>query len=370
MSTIYANEQWWQENGHAWVKEIEKRRNTQPLYGIQEIVLSDYFSHIPKGSKVLEFGAGFGRHAKYLKEIDDLEYFAVDQSPTMKLAYEQYTGSLDNYFVIEPRDRLPFPDNYFNVVFTVSVLIHINPEHIQNILRELQRVAKNVVLHFENKYVEHAQLAYQDHGGCWMHCIPELYNLPVNIYNELSEEQDLYTVQLNPNSDYLFDMSATEMGRLKVAGSYLKKGLDTFEGEVKWRQERLEKVEEENRTFQEELKRCKECLEKVEEENRINQGEIKRYQELLKVAKDELKSVGSENVLFRKSLIQYKDLVNESENRVALLESKEKEFNNYINTLNCELAAIKNCCSFRLLQKLWNNRMLVALWKTVKKISK
>ena len=156
-SKVYDNEKWWQENGLQWVKEIEKRRKSQPLYGIQEVILADYFQGIPEKSKVLEFGAGFGRHAKYLNKLNNIEYYAVDQSPTMLTAFNAYTDDEipnDRYILIEPRQRLPFPDNYFDVVFTVSVLIHINPEHIKIIIDELKRVSKHVILHFENKVTD------------------------------------------------------------------------------------------------------------------------------------------------------------------------------------------------------------------------
>lgn len=82
-NNIYENEAWWQQNGMGWADEVEKRRSLQPLYGIQEVILTHIFSKLPKESKVLEFGVGFGRHVDYLSDIPNIEVYGVDQSPTM-----------------------------------------------------------------------------------------------------------------------------------------------------------------------------------------------------------------------------------------------------------------------------------------------
>ena len=59
---------WWQENGFGWIEEINYRKSRQVYYHIQELVLLDYLLN-SDFHRILEFGCGFGRHLKYLKEI-------------------------------------------------------------------------------------------------------------------------------------------------------------------------------------------------------------------------------------------------------------------------------------------------------------
>ena len=326
---VYDNEKWWQDNGFEWLQEIEKRRSTQPLYSIQEIVLTEYFSTLPQGSKVLEFGAGFGRHANYLSELANIEYFAVDQSPTMLDAMKVYTHErIDENHVtlIEPRQPLPYPDNYFDVVYTVSVLIHINPMHIGEIIQELKRVAKHVILHFENKLTDMSTLQFQDHNGCWKHAVQNLYE-NVQVVNDLSSEQTLYIVPLSQDEGYEFSLNPVLKDRLSIMDQYLTQGLKVLEGEAGWRQEALEKSEAKNRELEGEVGWRQEALEKSEAKNRELEGEVGWRQEALE--KSEAKNrelegeVGWRQEALEKSEAKNRELEGEVGWRQEALEKSE-----------------------------------------------
>ena len=74
--------QWWQDHGHEWPDEMEKRYTTTPLYNIQELMVSTYMAHSAP-ARVLEFGCGTGRFLRHLRHIDGLEVFGYDQSVSM-----------------------------------------------------------------------------------------------------------------------------------------------------------------------------------------------------------------------------------------------------------------------------------------------
>ena len=379
---VYDNEKWWQDNGFEWLQEIEKRRSTQPLYSIQEIVLTEYFSTLPQGSKVLEFGAGFGRHANYLSELANIEYFAVDQSPTMLDAMKVYTHERideEHVTLIEPRQPLPYPDNYFDVVYTVSVLIHINPMHIGEIIQELKRVAKHVILHFENKLTDMSTLQFQDHNGCWKHAVQNLYE-NVQVVNDLSSEQTLYIVPLSQDEGYAFSLNPVLKDRLSIMDQYLTQGLKALEGEAGWRQEALEKSEAKNRELEGEVGWRQEALEKSEAKNRELEGEVGWRQEALEKSEYKNCKVEKELLLKNKEIKNYAERVCELTNKVTTVEISYQQALNeklllttQLQALNNELNAIYESNAWKLVQKLkansalrWSGKKAVGLYKKIK----
>ncbi|CAH1193347.1 hypothetical protein PAECIP111893_00440 [Paenibacillus plantiphilus] len=269
---IFENEMWWQENGLGWMDEVEKRRSMQPLYGIQEVVLSSIFSKLPNQSKVLEFGVGFGRHVEYLDELSNIEVYGVDQSPTMldslknRLADKQEL--INRMILIEPRTKLPFPDKFFDIVYTVSVLIHIRPEHLQGILAELIRVSKHGILHFENTHVESSQLVFEDHSGCWGHAIVEDYaalQKKCIILSKVASNQDIYFIPLSDDIRYQQVEIKTMYRRLYLIDQRILPRMQEFEGEVGWRTIELQNRQEREGTLDQQIKALESECEKAKQ---------------------------------------------------------------------------------------------------------
>jgi SAM-dependent methyltransferase len=81
-----------------------------------------------KDKKALEIGAGSG----YLQEVV-ADYTGLDISPTAQRFFKKP-------FVLGSATALPFPDNHFDVVWSIFTLEHVpNPEQA---LREMRRVVK------------------------------------------------------------------------------------------------------------------------------------------------------------------------------------------------------------------------------------
>lgn len=96
-------------------------------------VLFDIQSRIQKGSKILEVGAGTGWQAKKLAEHG----FSVEAIDIEKSDYlEHRIWPVLNY----DGKNIPFPDNYFDVVFSSNVLEHIPPQ--EDFQTEIKRVLK------------------------------------------------------------------------------------------------------------------------------------------------------------------------------------------------------------------------------------
>ncbi|QIL88915.1 methyltransferase domain-containing protein [Microbulbifer sp. SH-1] len=100
------------------------------------------------GQRVLDLGCGEGRHAIHLLITDAVDIFAVDLSQRdIRTACDKAqpfmaAGNVSGrvQFVVSDALRLPFSDDFFDVVICSEVLEHI--EDYEGVLNEITRVLK------------------------------------------------------------------------------------------------------------------------------------------------------------------------------------------------------------------------------------
>lgn len=88
--------------------------------------------------KILDSGCASGRLFEILEEVD---YFGIDSSEELiKIAKRKYPKGK---FQVANALELPFPDNFFDKVYSISVLHHIPSKEFQlQYLKEARRVLK------------------------------------------------------------------------------------------------------------------------------------------------------------------------------------------------------------------------------------
>lgn len=94
---------------------------------------------IKKGSKILDFGCGSGIVGKAFQNHFGAEVFGIDIKD-MRIS--------DTPFKIYDGEKIPFPDNYFDVVLSAYVLHHIDDQ--RSVLKEIKRVVKDKIIIFED----------------------------------------------------------------------------------------------------------------------------------------------------------------------------------------------------------------------------
>jgi len=94
-----------------------------------------------KTIKVLEIGCGLGRWYMILRNnFKNLEYYGIDISEEMIKVAKRLT-KYERFYVMSA-SKLEFPDNYFDVVFSITVLHHIPFKEKEKAIKEMIRVTK------------------------------------------------------------------------------------------------------------------------------------------------------------------------------------------------------------------------------------
>ncbi len=95
---------------------------------------------IKEGDRILDEGCGNGRALEMMKDLK-VEYIGIDFSEKLlEIARKKYP---DFKFVKGNIVNLPFPDNYFDIVFSIAVLHHIPSEELrEKMISEVKRVLK------------------------------------------------------------------------------------------------------------------------------------------------------------------------------------------------------------------------------------
>ncbi len=99
--------------------------------------LADY---VLEGEKVLDSGCASGRFFEVLKD-KKIDYFGIDISKELiEIAKKRYPQA---NFQVTDALNLPFPDNFFDKVFSISVIHHIPSKELRiRYLKEIERVLK------------------------------------------------------------------------------------------------------------------------------------------------------------------------------------------------------------------------------------
>lgn len=96
--------------------------------------------YVEVGNRILDLGCGNGRYHQFFKD-KKIEYTGIDYSEKLiEIAKNKYPEA---EFQVADAFNLPFPDNFFDRIFSIAVLHHIpSLELRQQFLKEAKRVLK------------------------------------------------------------------------------------------------------------------------------------------------------------------------------------------------------------------------------------
>ena len=104
----------------------------------------DHYS-LPENPKILDVGCGKGFLLfDFLKVMPESEIFGIDIS---EYAIQNSKEEIRENLQVGNATNLPWPDNYFDLVFSINTFHNLHNYELEPALREFERVGKN------NKYI-------------------------------------------------------------------------------------------------------------------------------------------------------------------------------------------------------------------------
>ena len=102
---------------------------------------------IKKKSKILEIGCNIGNQLLLLQKTGYFDLWAIElQDFAVEIAKKRVKGI---NIIRASADDIPFKDNYFDLVYTSGLLIHISPKNIGKVLDEIYRCTNSYIWGFE-----------------------------------------------------------------------------------------------------------------------------------------------------------------------------------------------------------------------------
>lgn len=106
-----------------------------------------FFENLSKDINILEVGCNTGMQLRCLQKMGFHNLYGIELQP---YAVERSKEFSQNINIIQGSGfDIPFKDNFFDLVFTNGVLIHISPDDLNAIMSEMYRCSKSLIWGFE-----------------------------------------------------------------------------------------------------------------------------------------------------------------------------------------------------------------------------
>lgn len=157
--------------------------------------------YLPKDIKILEVGSNTGMQLNCFQQMGfknlygiELQGYAVEKS-------KEFTKGIN--IIQSSGFDIPFKDNYFDLVCTNGLLIHIHPNDHNRIMAEMVRCTKSYIMGFEYYAPETTDIIYRGNSGfLWKADFAKIF---INNFFELKElKRDYYKYVKDDNVDFAY----------------------------------------------------------------------------------------------------------------------------------------------------------------------
>lgn len=159
-----------------------------------------FLADIPRTARILEVGCNEGNQLCALREMGFHNLYGIEiQDYALRRARARLE---DAQLALASAFEIPYPDGFFDLVFTSGVLIHIAPADLPKALREIHRCAGGFIWGFEYYSQQPTEVCYRGHQSLlWKADYARLY---LDLFDDL----DLVRVEQTP---YLEDANVDSM---------------------------------------------------------------------------------------------------------------------------------------------------------------
>ena len=171
-------------------------------FGVTRSQMNQHFlGDLDRASRILEVGCNVGSQLQALQNMGFDNLYGIElQSYAVELS-KQRTKHIN---IIQGSGfDIPYKDNYFDLVYTSGVLIHISPNDIEMIIREAYRCSRRYIWGFEYFSDTYEEVNYRGNDALLSQTnFAQLYQ---NLFPDLKLiKKQLYPYLGNDNVDCMF----------------------------------------------------------------------------------------------------------------------------------------------------------------------
>lgn len=133
-------------------------------YGItREKMNMEFIGDLDRESRILEVGTNSGNQLALLQKMGFNNLYGIEVND---YAIELARARLNRVNIISgSATDIPFKDNFFDLVFTSGVLIHISQDDLSSTIKEIYRCSRRYIWGFEYFSEETKELAYRENSN-------------------------------------------------------------------------------------------------------------------------------------------------------------------------------------------------------------
>jgi pseudaminic acid biosynthesis-associated methylase len=165
-------------------------------YGVsREQMNSDFIGSFDRNIKILEVGTNSGNQLALLQKMGFKNLYGIEiNEHAVDLARKRLKGI--NVIQGSAFD-IPFKDNFFDLVYTAGVLIHISKDDVNKVISEMHRCSKKYIWGFEYYSNDAKEVSYRgntnllwksDFSGIFRKVFPDLKLLKETKYKYLDSD--------------------------------------------------------------------------------------------------------------------------------------------------------------------------------------
>jgi pseudaminic acid biosynthesis-associated methylase len=147
---------------------LERNKAEKEIMSSVSILWSQIFRNIQHKMphSILEVGCNLGINLRVLQNLSSAELFGLEPfSDALTLCLEDRILQKENAFNISGQEMHVFEDNKFDMTFTSGVLIHVNPEDLKCVTRNIVRVSSKYVVCIEYFSDKEEEIIYRGQSG-------------------------------------------------------------------------------------------------------------------------------------------------------------------------------------------------------------
>jgi len=190
----------------------EMDRSYKRNCGITRTELNQAFvGDLDRSLRILEVGSNIGNQLLLLQKINFKNLYGIEIN---SYAVERAKAITKNINLIQGSAfDIPFKNDFFDLVFTSGVLIHIAPSDIHKAITEIYRCAKRYIWGFEYYADSHTEVLYRERKNMlWKTNFAKLYFDSFDDLELVKEEKLKYLNDENVDTMFLIKKTGRKQG--------------------------------------------------------------------------------------------------------------------------------------------------------------